>query len=261
MKVFFSHANEDKPIVEQVFLRVNQKFPTISGWLDKYEIKGGDELIDKISEGIDSSDKFLIFLSSSSIEKPWVKAELRKALMKEITGVNPEFIIPIKLGKISSFPPFLESKLYIDLESKTEDEWLSDMYTAITRQPKLLEHAEENLVISIHIASDNPKAVVVAFESRFWAEDIGFKVITKKKIKKRLWRIPHLKGIHQLSITQLATDMEYGIKLDNQRIERSKLFFLGMEFESTEDPRKEIDKVEKWDGTGGNSSFSITNFT
>ena len=45
MKVFFSHASEDKPLVEQVFLRVQNRFPEIKGWLDKYEILGGDELI------------------------------------------------------------------------------------------------------------------------------------------------------------------------------------------------------------------------
>jgi len=260
MKVFFSHAGEDKPIVEQVFLRVTQKFPGISGWLDKYEIKGGDELIDKISAGIDKSDKFLIFLSSSSIDKPWVRAELRKALMKEIQGINPEFIIPIKLGKISSFPPFLESKLYIDLESKTEEEWLSDIYSSITSEPKPHDQPEENLIISTHIASDNPKAAIVVFESRFWAENIGFKVTTKKKIKNRVWKMPHLKGMQQLSISELITDTEYGIKLDTQRIERSKLFYIGLVFEDTDDPRKEIDKVEKWDGAGGNNSFKIVSF-
>ncbi len=40
MKVFFSHASEDKPLVEQVFLRVEKRFPDIKGWLDKYEILG-----------------------------------------------------------------------------------------------------------------------------------------------------------------------------------------------------------------------------
>jgi len=77
-------------------------------------------LIDKISEGIGESDKFLISLSERSIEKPWIKAELRNALMDEIAGVKPEFIVPIKLGRSPRAPPFIESKRYIDLATKTD---------------------------------------------------------------------------------------------------------------------------------------------
>lgn len=121
-RVFFSHASEDKAIVEQVYLRITTKYPEIKGWIDKYEIVGGDDLIEKIASGIDESDKFLIFISKNSINKSWVRTELKKALMKEISGINPNFIVPIKLGHIDTFPSFLESKLYIDLETKTEDE-------------------------------------------------------------------------------------------------------------------------------------------
>ena len=113
MKVFLSHASEDKKLVEQIHLRIASKFPTIESWLDKYEIFGGDDLIDKIYTGIKDADKFLIFLSPNSIDKPWVRTELKKALADEISGIKPEFIIPIKIGTIPSFPPFLESRFYI----------------------------------------------------------------------------------------------------------------------------------------------------
>ena len=63
MKVFLSHAAEDKPVVEQVYLRLRSHYPEIETWLDKYEILGGDDLIEKIHKGIAESDKFLIFLS------------------------------------------------------------------------------------------------------------------------------------------------------------------------------------------------------
>ena len=101
MKVFFSHAAEDKPLVEQVFLRMCQRSPDIKGWLDKYEILGGDDLIETVHAGIEPSNKFLIFLSQNSIDKPWVRTELRKALSDEINGIKPEFVIPIKIGHIS----------------------------------------------------------------------------------------------------------------------------------------------------------------
>lgn len=53
MKVFLSHASEDKKLVEQVFIRVQTRFPEIQGWLDKYEIFAGDDLIEKIHAEVD----------------------------------------------------------------------------------------------------------------------------------------------------------------------------------------------------------------
>ena len=138
MKVFLSYASEDKALVEQVHLRLSERFPEIEFWPDKYEILGGDDLIEKIHSGIDDADRFIIFLSPNSIDKSWVRTELRKALADEISGIKPEFIIPIKVGAIPTFPPFLESRFYIDIENKTEEEWLEDIYAAIHRKKKPL---------------------------------------------------------------------------------------------------------------------------
>ncbi len=194
MKVFFCHASEDKKIVEQILLRVCQKFPEIEGWLDKYEILGGDDLIETIHSGIENADKFLIFLSSNSIDKPWVRTELRKALISEINGIKPEFIIPIKIGYISQFPPFLESKFYIDIETKTEDEWLEDIYLSISRKKKELAEPRENLLISTHLARDDPSAVIVLFEAQYWAEKISFGISTSENIKSTMWGSQNLRA-------------------------------------------------------------------
>lgn len=260
MKVFFSYASEDKAIVEQVYLRVVTKYPSIKGWLDKYEIYGGDDLIEKINSGIDSADKFLIFLSSNSIDKPWVRTELRKALMREINGINPEFIIPVKMGKISSFPPFLESKYYIDIESKTEIEWLEEIYAGITREPKKIGEQESNLIVNVQISHDNHNAAVIIFESNYWAEDVSFIIKTNEIIKSKMWRFPHLKGMHQISISEKSDDYTYAVQILNIRIEKTKLFYIGIEFDNSNDPRKKIKSIEKWDGTGGDSSLRFITF-
>ncbi|MFW6247027.1 MAG: toll/interleukin-1 receptor domain-containing protein [bacterium] len=260
MKVFFSHASEDKPLVEQVFLRVKEKFPQIEGWLDKYEILGGDDLIETIHKGIEQSDKFLIFLSPTSIDKSWVKTELRKALSDEINGIKPEFIVPIKVGHISQFPPFLESKFYIDIENKIEEEWLQDIYAAITREKKSTGQAANNLQISIQLASDEPKAAIVVFEPQFWAEPIGFKVCTSKKIDKTIWQYPEFKGMQQISISELKNDNEYGIRIFNHNIKPKVPFVIGVVFEETGDPRKFITDVQPWNGDGGEQSMRVVSF-
>ncbi len=260
MKVFFSHASEDKSIVEQVFLRVGKKFPDIKGWLDKYEILGGDDLIEKIHTGIESADKFLIFLSSNSIDKPWVRTELKKALSDEISGIKPEFIIPIKIGPISHFSPFLESRFYIDIENKIEEEWMNDIYSAITQQKKQAENLTANLSITIQFATDEPKAAAIAFEPQFWAEPIGFKVTTLKKIENAIWRYPEFKGVQQISISEFKSDFEYGIRIFNHNIKPKTPFIIGVIFDGTNDPRSNIKNATTWDGEGGEKSVKVISF-
>jgi len=260
MKVFLSHASEDKALVEQVHLRISKKYPEIESWLDKYEILGGDDLIEKIHSGIAEADRFVIFLSPNSIDKPWVRTELRKALMDEISGIKPEFIIPIKVGAITSFPPFLESRFYIDIENKTEEEWLQDIYAAIHRNKKPLGEASENLRISAHIASDNTKAAILVFEALYWAEPISFKVFTKSKVKSSVWQLPGLKGMHQLSVSELKEDKMYALSIQNNAIQPKKPFAIGLEFEDGEDPREKIIKIDKWDGVGGDASIRFIEF-
>ena len=260
MKVFFSHASEDKPLVEQVFLRVEKRFPDIKGWLDKYEILGGDDLIETVHAGIESSDKFLIFLSPNSIDKPWVRTELRKALSDEISGIKPEFIIPIKVGHISQFPPFLESKFYIDIESKTEEEWLQDIYSAITRQKKATDSPADNLSISIQLASDEPKAAMIIFEPQFWAEPIGFKIKSSKKIINHVWQYPGFKGMQQVSISELKNEYEFGVQIANHNIKPKVPFILGVVFEETGDPKTYITEIQPWNGEGGEQSMRIISF-
>ena len=260
MKVFLSHASEDKPLVEQVHLRLSTRFPNISSWLDKYEILGGDDLIEVIHNGISDADKFLIFLSPNSIDKPWVRAELRKALSDEIQGIKPEFIVPIKVGTIPSFPPFLESKYYIDIENKTEEEWLQDIHAAITRQKKPLGSETQNLQVSAHIAADNPRAAMLVFEALFWAEPISFLVKTSRPVKSSVWQIPGLKGMHQISVNEMQGTNHYGLAIQNQSIKPKHPFIIGIEFDGSEDPRSLIVGVDKWDGVGGEASMRFMSF-
>lgn len=58
---FFCHASEDAPIVDRVYQSFVTRYPQYSAWLDKYEIVGGNSLIEKIGDAVHSADKFFIF--------------------------------------------------------------------------------------------------------------------------------------------------------------------------------------------------------
>jgi hypothetical protein len=262
MKVFFSYASEDGSLVDQVYRRVVQQYPEIEGWIDKYQIVGGNELIEKIAAGIDDAEKFLIFLSARSIDKPWVRAELRKALMKEFSGVNPEFIIPVKLGPIPKIPPFLESKRYIDLENKTQDEWLKEIHAAITGVPLSPgEDTENNLQVRLIRKPNTQHTAFAVFEARYWAEDIGFELKTNSPIRSQGWGFPAFSGMRQISILEKKEDYLYAVQITNERIVPRSPFVMWVTFDKGVDPRKAITKVNRWDGTGGEPSLRFIDFT
>ena len=111
--VFLCHASEDKPSVRSVALGLSRY--GISSWLDEAEMKVGDVLVQKISEGIEKADKFCVFLTENSVSKPWVKFELHQAVTREINQGNI-FILPVVLHECS-IPGFLQAKMYIDFKN------------------------------------------------------------------------------------------------------------------------------------------------
>lgn len=83
-KAFISHASEDKGRFVVDFatrLRSNG----IDAWLDHWEIKAGDSLVDKIfEEGIKHANAFIVVVSSISVSKKWVREELDSGMVRKI---------------------------------------------------------------------------------------------------------------------------------------------------------------------------------
>jgi hypothetical protein len=174
-KVFFCYARQDRATVDAAYAELVAKHDI---WIDRYEIVGGESLIEKISEGIDQADKFFVFLSEVSVKRPWVQSELRSALADEIAGVRPDFVVPVLLGKLSEIPRFLKDKLYIDLSGMTQDEWVAALDAAITGTPARPEVAgSENLDVTIERGAGDHIALVT-FQPRAWAETLSFIVET-----------------------------------------------------------------------------------
>lgn len=94
-KVFISHASEYKKrfvIAFATALRANG----IDAWVDRWEMRLGDSLVDKIfEEGLKDASAVIIVLSNASVAKPWVREELNVAFVKRMEKGTR--IIPIVL--------------------------------------------------------------------------------------------------------------------------------------------------------------------
>lgn len=180
-RVFFSYATEDADIIHAVRSRLGEEHPEHEPWIDLYEIVAGDSLIDKIAEGMDAAEKFFIFLSPVSVGKPWVKRELKRAIMREIQGVDPDYIVPVKVGDLTAIPPFLEEKLYIDLGKMTDVEWLAAFDAAITGMPpRPVGAGSPNVVWWVESGPEGEHVAYVYFAAKAWAERFSFLVETNE---------------------------------------------------------------------------------
>lgn len=84
-KVFVSHASEDKSRFVVDFAR-RLRENGVDAWLDQWEMKPGDSLVDKIfEEGLKDARAVIVVLSNSSVQKPWVREELNASVVNRIS--------------------------------------------------------------------------------------------------------------------------------------------------------------------------------
>lgn len=108
--IFLSHSHEDKEFVRE--LQTELKEHGVDVWVDEAEIKIGDSLMRKLSEGIARTEYFGIVLSPQSVGSNWVNVELAQAMQLEIDGREVK-VLPL-LYQECELPLFLRDKLYAD---------------------------------------------------------------------------------------------------------------------------------------------------
>src|ERR1035438_9839251 len=64
-------------------------------WFAEWEIKAGDSIRQKIDEGLQGCEFFIVVLSKASLQRPWVQTELDAAVELKSKGKLKK-IIPVK---------------------------------------------------------------------------------------------------------------------------------------------------------------------
>lgn len=76
---FISHSSKDKTFVRQ--LAADLVASGVQVWLDEQRIRVGDSIPERVAQGVAESDFFLVVVSASSVDSPWVRKELNQALI------------------------------------------------------------------------------------------------------------------------------------------------------------------------------------
>ncbi|PHR26894.1 MAG: molecular chaperone Tir [Desulfotalea sp.] len=113
MKVFINHSGRDKKFTTRLAEALNKA--GIETWVDKFEINTGDNLFQKIQDGIKECDYIIVILSKNYTQSSWTKKHLNAFAMQEVSN-NKNTILPV-LIEDCDIPIFLQDRLYADFRN------------------------------------------------------------------------------------------------------------------------------------------------
>jgi hypothetical protein len=108
--VFLCHASADKGMVRRVAADLRTVGYNI--WLDEFEIKAGDSIVEKISLGTERAHALILFVSQSSSSSKWVQREWQSVLSRRLSG-NSVLIIPARIEECE-LPTIMADIRYAD---------------------------------------------------------------------------------------------------------------------------------------------------
>src|ERR1044071_7636611 len=98
-EVFISHSSKDDEFVKE--LRVALEDQGLTVWVDSRELVGGNKLAPEIEQAIGVARHVIVVLSPHTINSPWVRNEIHKALEVERSRKDDGYrVIPVLLPGI-----------------------------------------------------------------------------------------------------------------------------------------------------------------
>lgn len=145
-KIFLSHSSKDKKFVKILANRL--KSDGFSVWYDDWEIHVGDSIVQRINDGISSSNFLLVVLSNNSVNSKWVKEELNAATIKNINKKGA-VILPVLLEECE-IPPLLSDKKYANFSTDSEFAY-QELVEAINFHTHTIKNTESKSIESMSL--------------------------------------------------------------------------------------------------------------
>jgi len=112
-KVFISHAHQNKAFAKR--LAEGLQSVGVDVWVDEFSLKVGDNLMEKINEGLSKCDYLIVIMSKAYFESSWSRHEFSAFAAREMAGkTNP--ILPV-LIEDCDIPAFLQDRVYLDFRT------------------------------------------------------------------------------------------------------------------------------------------------
>ena len=124
--VFVSHRGVDGAAAERLAAELRDRGHTV--WLDIWEIRLGDSIVEKMNDGLTQSACLVLCYTDAGSASPWMGREWMATLARQLDGANVR-LLPVKLS--GGAPPAILADLkYADLTT----DWsrgLAELCTAL----------------------------------------------------------------------------------------------------------------------------------
>lgn len=125
-KVFISHSSRDKAFA--TWIGTDLKAAGHTPWFDEWDIRVGESIPKRISEGIATADLVVLILSEDAVASRWVENEWQTKYWDEVRNGTIQ-VLPI-LYKDCPVPELLKTKKYADFRYNY-NQGLEDLLVAI----------------------------------------------------------------------------------------------------------------------------------
>lgn len=117
MPIFISYSQKDRSFADKLAANLAMKKHHV--WMDRWELKVGDSLIDKIQSALTGSSAILVILSKNSVASEWCKKELNSGLVRELDE-KKTLLLPCVIDDCE-IPLFLREKVYADFRGDADE--------------------------------------------------------------------------------------------------------------------------------------------
>jgi hypothetical protein len=140
-KVFISYSHADRATAVSIATHLQEAGADV--WIDSWQIEVGDSILEKINDGISTSDFLVVLLSKASVGSRWVKEELAEGSV--ILAERGAFILPVLLEECE-IPLFLRYRKYLRLDNDPK-EALDEIVGKLERHDALKKRDTAKLIL------------------------------------------------------------------------------------------------------------------
>ncbi|MDB4766466.1 TIR domain-containing protein [bacterium] len=116
MRIFVSHSKRDMEQVNPIVSRLRDEGHEV--WDDAVELNPGDNISERINEGLHDADAILFVISKNSVRSEWVHYEFTTIALRDISQKQRR-IIPLRIDK-TPVPSYMAERVFLDMSDDFE---------------------------------------------------------------------------------------------------------------------------------------------
>lgn len=110
MRIFVSYSHRDKQAVDAIVHHLENDGHVV--WIDTIQFKPGDNISQRIQEGLEDADAIVFVISNNSLHSEWVQREFSAIALQQISK-RQQRIVPVRLDHCE-VPSYLADRYYLD---------------------------------------------------------------------------------------------------------------------------------------------------